>query len=108
MVGESRERCVEVGAGQYRVQRRGGASRTRRRPTRCLPTSRSIWNSAGPDSGIQTSPANAAGAPGDGAVGSSPAVPTSVPRRSVTRARPAGASSPVTVMRTRLLRPSGC
>src|SRR2546426_12342617 len=37
-----------------------------------------------------------------------PAVPTSAPRRSVTRARAAGASRPVTVMRTRLRRPSGC
>src|SRR4029077_7768693 len=40
--------------------------------------------------------------------GRSPAVPTRAPRRSVTRARAAGASSPVTVTRTRLLRPSGC
>jgi len=40
------------------------------------------------------------------AAGNSPAVPTSAPRRSVTRARAAGALSPETVMRTRFLRPS--
>src|SRR5256886_2504048 len=86
------------------VQRRGGASRTRRLPTRCFPTSTSIWNSAptGRDRGTQSSPARLA------PVGSSPAVPTSVPRRSVTRARAAGASRPITATRTRLLRPSGC
>ena len=40
--------------------------------------------------------------------GSSPAVPTSAPRRSVTRARAAGALSAATVMRAKFLRPSGC
>ena len=102
-------RCASTSAStwldaiQYSVQRRGGSSRTRRPATRCLPTSTSIWNSPPParHSGTQTSPARLAPS------GSRPAVPTSVPRRSVTRARAAGESRPVTAIRTRLLRPSG-
>src|SRR6266702_2190414 len=97
-------RSVWLEAIQYSVHRRGGTSRTRWRTTRCLPTSRSIWYSTGSARGTHTSPAS----PVPPSSGKSPAVPTSAPRRSVRRARAAGASSPVTVTRTRLLRPSGC